>query len=109
MDKKLDIDMILLYANRRAQDIVFKEDFDSMYRQYPRLKVTHVLCESEPGFNYIVGLINAQVIKKEVPDYTQRKFYICGPPGMVEAMKRILTDELALPKESIVTENFQGY
>jgi len=28
---------------------------------------------------------------------------------MVEAMKKILSEELILPKESMITENFMGY
>jgi len=109
VDTNLGTDMVLVYANRSIKDIVFREDFDQMQRQYSKLKVAHVLCEPAPNFKCVVGLINAQVIKNEVPDYPQRKFYICGPPAMVEAMKKILTDELVLPKENIITENFQGY
>ena len=109
IDEKLDTDMILVYANRSIKDIIFKEDFDMMQKQHPKLRVAHVLCESAPGFKCVVGLINAQVIKNEIPDYPQRKFYICGPPAMVEAMEKILTDELTLPEGNIITENFVGY
>lgn len=109
VDKKLDTDMILVYANRSIRDIVFKDDFDIMQKQHHKLKVAHVLCEPVAGFKCVVGLINARVIKNEIPDYPQRKFYVCGPPAMVEAMQRILTDELTLPKENIITEKFAGY
>lgn len=109
VDKKLDTDMVLVYANRSIKDIVFKDDFDVMQRQRPKLRASHVLCEPAVGFKCVVGLINAQVIKNQVPDYTQRKFYICGPPAMVEAMQKILTEELLLSKEDIITERFQGY
>lgn len=109
VDKKLDTDMVLVYANRSIRDIVFKEDFDIMQKQHPGLKVAHVLCEAAPGFKCVVGLINARVIKNEIPDYTQRKFYVCGPPAMVEAMQKIITEELLLAKENIITERFQGY
>ncbi len=109
VDNNLGTDIILVYANRSIKDIVFKEDFDQMQKQYPKLKVAHVLCEPAPGFKCVVGLINAQVVKNEVPDYAIRKFYICGPPPMVEAMKKILREELALPETNIVTENFTGY
>lgn len=108
-DKKLDTDIVLVYANRSIEDIVFKEDFDIIQKQNPRLRVAHVLCESAPGFECIVGMINAQIIKNEVPDYAERKFYICGPPAMLEAMQKILTGELFLSKENIVTEKFTGY
>jgi len=109
VDEKLNTDMILVYANRSIKDIVFKEDFDIMQKQHPKLRVAHVLSEPAPGFKCVVGLINAQVIKNEIPDYPQRKFYICGPPAMVEAMQKILSEELLLPKGNIITERFQGY
>ena len=109
VDKNLGTDMILVYANRSVKDIVFKEDFDAMQKSYPKLKVAHVLCEPDPAFKCIPGLINAQVIKNEVRDYLERKFYLCGPPQMVEAMQKILTEELAVANEAIITENFQGY
>jgi ferredoxin-NADP reductase len=109
VDTNLGTDMILVYANRTISDIVFKEDFDLMQKQYARLKVTHVLCEPAPGFKCTIGLINAQIIKNEVPDFGERKFYICGPPAMVEAMKKNLSEELGMAEENIVTERFQGY
>jgi glycine betaine catabolism B len=109
VDKNLGIDIVLLYANRSINDIVFKDDFDGMQKAYSKLRVAHVLCEPAPGFICTVGLINAQVIKNEIPDYAQRRFYICGPPAMVEAMKKILADELGCLAENIILERFQGY
>ena len=109
VDKKLDRDIVLVYANRSLKDIVFKEDFELMQRQYAKLKVSHVLSEPAPGFKCCVGHIDRQVIINEVPDYAQRKFYLCGPPAMVEAMKKILSEGLSLPQANIITENFQGY
>jgi len=109
VDKNLSIDIVLVYSNRSIRDIVFKDDFSSMSKSYPLLRVAHVLCEAEQGFKCTVGQINASVIKNEIPDYLERKFYLCGPPQMVEAMCKILTGELGLSAEKIVTENFQGY
>lgn len=109
LDMNLDLDIVLVYANRTVKDIVFKEDLDSMQKSYAKLRVAHVLCEPDPEFKCIPGLINAQIIKNEIKDYLERKFYLCGPPPMVEAMKKMLLEELNLPKEHIITENFQGY
>ena len=44
------------------------------------------------GWNGYKGFINADIIKKEVPDFSKRTFYICGPPGMVNAMKKLLEE-----------------
>lgn len=109
VDKKIDADIVLLYGNHTAKDIVFKEDFDAMKKSYHRLKVTHILSEAEENWRGRRGYINASVIKEEIPDYAERRFYICGPPAMVEAMKNILLNELRLAAGSIVTENFTGY
>ena len=109
IDKKLLLDLVLIYANRFVRDILFKEDFDTMQKDYPKLKVAHVLCEPTPDFKCVSGLINAQVIKNETSDYLERKFFLCGPPLMVEAMKKILIEELRYPQANIVLENFAGY
>ena len=109
VDKRIGTDMVLVYANRSVKDIVFKDDFDVLAKSYPGLRVAHVLCETEPGFKCTVGRIDSEVIKNEIPDYQERKFYLCGPPQMVEAMRLILTKELGLPTDKIITENFQGY
>jgi ferredoxin-NADP reductase len=109
VDKNIGTDIVILYANRTIKDIAFKEDFEEMEKKYPKLKVVHVLCEYSEGFSCIIGHINSDIIKKEIPDYLERKFYLCGPPAMVEAMKKILAEELITQQKNIVTENFMGY
>ncbi len=109
VDKGLGTDVVLIYSNRSIRDIVFKDDFDAMQKNYSLLRVAHVLCEAEPGFKCRVGLIDKGIVKNEIPDYQERKFYLCGPPQMVEAMHKILAEELGLGEERIARENFQGY
>lgn len=109
VDKNLGSDMVLVYANQSVKDVVFKEDFDALVKSYPALRVAHVLCETQAGFKCTVGRINREVIKNEILDYQERKFYLCGPPQMVEAMRKLLAEELGVSAEMIVTENFQGY
>ena len=109
VDNQSGIDIVLIYANRIINDIAFREDFDDMQKQYPKLKVVHVLSQTAVGFQGRTGRINSQIIKEEIFDYKERKFYLCGPPAMVEAMKKILTEELVVFQANIITENFQGY
>jgi len=109
VDKNLGSDIVLIYANRSVKDIVFKDDFDALQKSYSALRVTHVLCETPAGFVCRVGRIDVEVIKNEIPDYQERKFYLCGPPQMVEAMRLLLAEKLGISLEMIITENFQGY
>jgi ferredoxin-NADP reductase len=46
---------------------------------------------------------------EDIPDYADRRFYTCGPPAMVDAMKKILLEGLGLPKELVIEESFKGY
>lgn len=109
VDKNLGNDLALIYANRTAADLVFKDDFQEMVRGYPAFKMVQIFSEPEPGFSGRVGRINAEIVKQELPDYQERRFYLCGPPPMVEAMRKMLVEELNLAKDKIITENFQGY
>jgi len=109
VDKKLDIDMTLLYGNRTVNDIVFRQDFEEMQNNFFRLRVVHILSEPTLEIESRVGLIDKKIIEDTIPDYIQRKFYLCGPPGMVEAMKKILNVELKVSQDNIITENFVGY
>ncbi|MFC1675149.1 ferredoxin--NADP reductase [Candidatus Omnitrophota bacterium] len=109
VDRKLGTDIVLIYSNHSAKDIAFREDFQEMCNGYPGLKVVHVLHEHTPEFECKVGRVNKEIIQESIPDYAGRKFYLCGPPGMVEAMQNILRQELVLSKDRIITENFQGY
>jgi len=109
LDKGLATDIILLYANRTPRDIVFGEDFTQMQEQSARIRVFHVLCEAESNFHCIRGMINSEIVKTQIPDFALRKFFLCGPPGMVESMRKMLAQELLVKRENIITENFQGY
>jgi ferredoxin-NADP reductase len=53
-------------------------------------------------------VIDAELVKKEVPDYKERVFYVCGPPPMVQAMEKLITD-LGLPQTQLRLEAFIGH
>ncbi len=108
VDRRLGTDAILLYANHTAAEIAFADDFAAMERAHPALKVVHVLSAPEPGWPGRRGHIDEKTLKEEISDFTERKFYLCGPPVMVSAMKKLL-DGLGLDGKRIVTENFAGY
>ena len=98
-DKGLSTDMVLLYSNRSEEEVIFKSDFDDMQAVNKNMRVVHI----------VGARIDENLIKKEIPDFKERVFYTCGPPGMVEGMAGILKDKLSVEENSIKTENFTGY
>ena len=107
MDRDLDNNIVLICSNRTEDDIIFYNEFKSMMRS-SRLSVVLTCTRPSDQWKGICGRIDRTIIKKEVPDFLQRLFYICGPPPMVQSMRELL-EEMEIPKERILFEDFFGY
>ncbi len=53
------------------------------------------------------GYVTAEIIQRRTPDYLQRTWYISGPPGMVNAYKKLLK-EMGVKGSRIKTDFFPG-
>jgi ferredoxin-NADP reductase len=107
-DMHLDTKVTLLYGNRTENDIAFRKELEALQRQNKNLKVVFTLNEASGEWKGATGLITAEMIKKEIPDYKETMFYTCGPPKMVEIMEK-LVEQLGLPKTQLKREYFTGY
>jgi len=107
-DMKLNTKVTLLYGNRTEADIVFRQDLEQMQRQNNNLRIVLTLAEPETSWKGYTGNIDAEMIKKEIPEYRETVFYVCGPPAMVQAMLDLLKT-LDVPSEKVKKENFAGY
>ncbi len=107
-DMHLTAKITLLYGNRSENDIVFKKELKEMEKQNKNLKVVFILSEASNAWKGATGVIDAEFVKKEVPDYKERVFYTCGPPPMVQAMEMLVKD-LGLPSTQLRLEAFTGY
>lgn len=111
-DSMLPTDMVLLYGNNREEDIIFRQDLDNMQSVNKNLHIVYTLTSpdiDEKIWKGRTGYINDTMIKEEIPDYTERIFYICGPPRMVESLIDILKNKLGIEENRIKRENFVGY
>jgi ferredoxin-NADP reductase len=111
-DSMLPTDMVLLYGNDREEDIIFRQDLDNMQSANKNLSIVYTL--TSPDIDKKIwkgrtGYIDDTMIKEEIPDYTERIFYICGPPRMVESLIDILKNRLSIEENKIKRENFVGY
>jgi ferredoxin-NADP reductase len=107
-DLKLSTKVTLLYGNNTEEDIAFREDLEQMQKQNTNLKVVFTVAKPEQDWKGYTGYVTAEIVKKEIPDYSETIFYICGPPEMVHAMDSLLA-ALNVPLKSIKKENFAGY
>lgn len=90
-------DIVLLYSVKTAQEIVYKNIFDSA----KSLGVKSVYVATDT-----MGYIDEKMIKAEIPDFKDRYFYISGPHSMVDAFEKTLK---SMGVKNIKTDFFPGY
>ncbi len=101
-------DAVLVYSNWRADDILFRETFDSA--EAHGLRTVYVLTDTSAapvGWKGPLGLIDAEMIGREIPDYRIRTFYVSGPQTMVRSIGSALRG-LGVPRSRIHRDYFDG-
>jgi ferredoxin-NADP reductase/Na+-translocating ferredoxin:NAD+ oxidoreductase RnfD subunit len=107
IDKKETRSAVLLYSNKTAAEVAYKEVFDSAAAV--GLKTIYALSnEPAPVAGMYNGSIDGALIAREVPDYRERTFYISGPHGMVDAFKKTLHD-MGVPRWRVKSDYFPGF
>lgn len=90
----------LIYANVTPEDILLKEELDSMAEEYPdRFKIFYVLNQPPEIWNGGVGFVSQDMVKTHCPAPAEDiQILRCGPPPMNKAMAAHL-EELGYTKE----------
>ncbi|KAK1426980.1 hypothetical protein QVD17_15662 [Tagetes erecta] len=78
----------LIYANVTVDDILLKEELDTLATKYPgRFKVYYVLNQPPEGWTGGVGFVSKEMIEEHLPRPAfDIKILRCGPPPMNKAM-----------------------
>lgn len=100
----------MFYSAKTSEDFAYKKMFEHA-RHSIGLKLVYVISDKTDPLDDSVdyrGRINAEMIKKEVPDYEQRVFYISGTQPMVKDVKKML-HSLGIPSHQVKIDYFSGY
>jgi 3-ketosteroid 9alpha-monooxygenase subunit B len=74
-------DVKLIYANRDARSIIFKDEIDLWRAEFPnRLEVVHHL-DSEAGFMKVADIV------EHIRGWEDGEFFVCGPTGYMDAVE----------------------
>ncbi|TVY82117.1 NADH-cytochrome b5 reductase [Lachnellula suecica] len=84
----------LLYGNNSESDILLKSKLDEFASKYPEnFKVHYVLSKPPENWEYGTGYISKDMIEEKFPQPgNESKALLCGPPGLVDAMKKSLVE-----------------
>jgi ferredoxin-NADP reductase/Na+-translocating ferredoxin:NAD+ oxidoreductase RnfD subunit len=108
IDRKEQRPLIVLYGNEKTDEIAYAEVFDRADRELGTKTVYAIADEAQLRPNMHGGLIDAALIRREVPDYKERTFYISGPRTMVLRFRRVLR-ELGIARSRIREDFFPGF
>jgi ferredoxin-NADP reductase len=97
----------LLYSSRSLEDIIYREELDTMARHDPHLHVDQTLTRMQPnGWGGRRGRIDkAMLLDARLPLAENPNIFICGPTSFVEHASNLLV-ELGEDPLAIKTERF---
>jgi ferredoxin-NADP reductase len=99
-------EIYLVYGARSTNEFIFRDELEHRQRRMPNLHVAATMARSA-GTAWMgpEGPINREFLTRSVPDLTKRHIHLCGPPGMMRAMRELLAD-LGVPAAQVKTEAF---
>jgi ferredoxin-NADP reductase len=106
-DLCVEADATLLYCVRTREDIMFRQEFDSLQLRLKNFGYHVALSKPDPDWSGLTGHIDREMIGAVVPELDGRVFFLCGPPPFMEAARSILASFGVLP-ERIRQETFGG-
>lgn len=119
IDKKQPRPIVLFYANKTSDEIVYGDIFNQAQAELGIKTVYTLTDQSKIPANWLeqapesirqnkIGRIDANMIKQEVPDFWDRIFYLSGPHAMVTAYKETLKS-MGIGDSRIKTDFFPGF
>jgi len=99
-------EIFLVYGARTTEDFIFRDELEHLQRRHRNLDVAATMARAE-GSAWMgpEGPITKDLLAQSVPDIAQRRVHLCGPPGMMEAVRKALA-ELGVPAGQVKTEAF---
>ena len=100
------------YGARSRDELFYTEQFEQLAREHPNFSFHVALSEPLPDDQWTgdVGFIHQVVHDRHLAGHDavdQISFYLCGPPAMLTATRRML-DELGVAPDRIAFDDFGG-
>ena len=96
-----DFNLTLLYGSKTQEDILYKEELDSICAETDKVKVVYILSdEKAEGFEN--GFIGADIIRKYAPE--KYSLFVCGPRAMHDFLNKDVLPKLNLDLKHIRRE-----
>ncbi len=100
------------YGARSKRELFYAEDFDGLAVEFDNFEWHVALSEPQPEDNWTghTGFIHQVIYDNYLKDHAapeECEYYLCGPPLMIAAVKRMLED-LGVESENVMLDDFGG-
>jgi Na+-transporting NADH:ubiquinone oxidoreductase subunit F len=98
------------FGVRSKRDLFYHEEFERLAAEHPNFTYTAALSEprKDDDWDGPVGFIHAVAYDRYLsqhPAPEECEYYMCGPPLMIAAVQRMLTN-LGVPDENVMLDDF---
>lgn len=103
--------LTLFYSNHRPEDAAFLDELRAAQTANPNFMLVATMSDMEKSaaqWQGETGHVSKAMLMKYLVDLSLPIFYISGPPGMVAAMQKVLSDA-GVKISNIRAEEFSGY
>ncbi|GAA96432.1 hypothetical protein E5Q_03098 [Mixia osmundae IAM 14324] len=82
----------LIYANQTPEDILLRDELDSLAKEHDKFHVHYTVDKAPDGWEYSTGYVTKEMIEEHLPKHSDTsKMLLCGPPPQVSAVAKTLT------------------
>jgi len=108
---RLARDLWLFYSNRRPEDAAFLDELVSLPKRNPKIHFVGTMVEMDKSsrpWGGEKGFLDRAMLERHLKSLAGNVYYIAGPPGLVEAMQKMLIGA-GVAEDAIHTDEFIGY
>lgn len=98
------------YGARSRQEMFYNDEFQALDRKFDNFSYHVALSQPQPEDNWtgMTGYVHQCLFDsylRDHPDPTEIEYYLCGPPGMINAVMKML-DNLGVEPDMIAFDDF---
>jgi ferredoxin-NADP reductase len=99
-EKNIQGRFVLFYSTRTRDHILFSGELKALQKKHPGIEVVITLTRETPdGWAGECGRVNREMLSRHVPTARELDWFVCGPPGMVKAIRECLVALSVDPKK----------
>ncbi|QAX28739.1 2Fe-2S iron-sulfur cluster-binding protein [Leisingera sp. NJS204] len=103
INKKRPLNFHLIYGSRSTDDIIFRQQLQTLAEQHDFLTVDEVISEPDADYTGHTGYLSAEMVQRLTGDVDGKMFYLCGPNAMYDFCKPEL-EKLGVPGRRVRIE-----